>query len=69
MYAIRSYYDKILLEDISGEIFFSKYHFHRIFKAFTGESLYAYVNRLRVERAAYYMATIKLSVTEIAFIV
>ncbi len=66
-YIERNLENKILLEDISGEIFFSKYHFHRIFKAFTGESLYAYVNRLRVERAAYYMATIKLSVTEIAF--
>lgn len=31
---------------------FSSYHFHRIFKALTGENPQDYINRLRLERAA-----------------
>ena len=31
---------------------FSPFHFHRIFKALTGETLTAFVQRLRIERAA-----------------
>lgn len=32
---------------------FSKYHFHRIFGAVTGETLFEYIQRRRVEKAAY----------------
>ncbi len=42
----------IELADIAG---FSKYHFHRIFSAFTNESLFQYVNRIKLERAAAYL--------------
>lgn len=38
------------LADIAG---FSKYHFHRIFRAITNESLLQYVNRVKLERAAF----------------
>ncbi len=34
---------------------FSPYHFHRIFKATTGETLTAFIQRARLERAAYLM--------------
>ena len=36
---------------------FSPYHFHRIFKALTGETLTAFVQRLRTERAASMLLT------------
>jgi AraC family transcriptional regulator len=61
--------EKLSIDDICQAACFSTYHFHRIFKAFTGESLYAFVNRLRVEKAAYFFLTRKLSVTEVALLV
>lgn len=46
---------------------FSPFHFHRIFKALTGETLTAFVQRLRVERAASMLLTdLELPVTHIA---
>ena len=42
----------ISLEDMAAEAAFSKYHFHRIFSAIAGESPAAYVQRLRLDRAA-----------------
>ena len=44
----------------------SKYHFHRIFKAHIGESVAAYVTRIRLERAAQHLQTSKISLIEIA---
>lgn len=37
------------LAEVSG---FSKFHFHRVFKSMVGETLHAYVTRVRVERGA-----------------
>jgi len=37
------------LADVAG---FSEYHFHRIFAAMTGETLFSFIQRLRLERAA-----------------
>ncbi len=45
--------DKILtLEDLAGIAYFSPYHFHRIFSAIVGESLFRFIQRLRLEKAA-----------------
>jgi AraC family transcriptional regulator len=40
------------LEALAKVAAFSPFHFHRVFQALMGESLYACVNRLRLERAA-----------------
>src|SRR6476469_692713 len=40
------------LEKIAEVAHFSPFHFHRIFKAITGETLNAYLNRRRIEKAA-----------------
>jgi len=57
----------ISLEDMAAEAAFSKYHFHRIFSAIAGESPAAYVQRLRLDRAANLLEThLSLSVSEIA---
>lgn len=40
------------LEELAQIAFFSPFHFHRIFKAFTGESIFKYIRRLKLERAA-----------------
>jgi AraC family transcriptional regulator len=51
------YIDNHLTEDLTvAELAsvanFSPYHFHRIFSAFVGEPLYAFIKRLKVEKAA-----------------
>lgn len=40
------------LAEIAAVAGFSKYHFHRIFYTFTGESLFQFIQRLRLEKAA-----------------
>ena len=47
---------------------FSPFHFHRIFKAMSGETLHQFVQRLRIEKAAAQLIHCpKKSITEIAF--
>ncbi len=43
---------ELSLEMISKVALFSPFHFHRIFNAFTGETIYNFVKRKRVEKAA-----------------
>ena len=40
------------LETLAGVAHFSPFHFHRIFKAMTGETLNRFIQRIRVEKAA-----------------
>ncbi len=40
------------LAEIAAVAGFSKYHFHRIFYIFTGEPLFQFIQRLRLEKAA-----------------
>ncbi len=54
------------LEDLAKVASFSPYHFHRIFVAFTGEPLAAFIRRLRLERAALQLLHLDAPVTEIA---
>ncbi len=56
----------ITLDDLAQVACFSKYHFHRIFYSFTGEPLYSFVTRLRVERVAALLLTQNTSITDIA---
>lgn len=43
---------KIVLRDIAQVAYLSEFHFHRIFKSFTGETVKEYILRLKIERAA-----------------
>ena len=40
------------LEEIAAVAGFSKYHFHRLFATFTGETLFQFIQRLRLEKGA-----------------
>jgi len=44
--------EPLTLEDISQVALLSKFHFHRIFKMVTSESLIQFIQRLRIEKAA-----------------
>jgi AraC family transcriptional regulator len=54
------------LNTISEIAFFSPFHFHRIFKAITGETLNEFVTRRRIEKAASDLLHKKTGVTEIS---
>ncbi len=48
--------DKFSVADVAEAASFSEYHFHRLFPAFTGESIYQYVRNRRLEKAARLLA-------------
>jgi AraC family transcriptional regulator len=54
------------LDDLARVACFSPCHFHRIFAAFTGERLAAFVRRLRLERAAQRLLHLDAPITDIA---
>jgi AraC family transcriptional regulator len=59
--------DELNLGQLSGVACFSKYHFHRLFKAYTGLSLQQYIRWLRLKRAAHQLVVDKNStIIEIA---
>lgn len=54
------------LDHLAGVSGFSKFHFHRIFRAMTGETLLAYINRLRMEKAiSLLLKNRRMSITQI----
>lgn len=60
--------DRLNLYDLADIACFSPYHFHRIFSAMTGESLAAYIRRLRLQQAANIIIYTNESITQIASI-
>lgn len=54
---VLDYIDKHIAEDLkldtlAGVANFSSFHFHRVFRTIVGETLYQYIQRVRLERAA-----------------
>lgn len=70
--AVQDYIEKHLDEEInirrlSQIASFSEYHFRRIFKQFTSESLYSFIKRLRLEKAIFLLrSNRKLAIQDIA---
>ncbi len=58
--------EDLCLDDIAAYAGFSKYHFTRLFKNFTGVSFYKYLNKKRIEHAEKLLVDPKLSITEVA---
>jgi len=58
--------DDLSLDDIADLAGFSKYHFTRLFKNFTGLSFYKYLNKKRIEHAEKLLVDPSLSITEVA---
>ncbi|MCX7923164.1 MAG: AraC family transcriptional regulator [Clostridia bacterium] len=59
--------EELRLETLSQVANFSPYHFHRIFSTMVGEPLFQYIQRIRLEKAAFLLlANPKKSVTEIS---
>lgn len=52
-YIFRHVEDEIGLEDVADHCHFSKYYFSRLFKEQTGESVYGFIKRVRLEQSAF----------------
>ena len=57
---------ELSLEELAGVACFSPYHFHRIFRGMTGETLQGHIRRIRLERAAQRLKHGRMPVLEIA---
>ncbi|MDX8554500.1 AraC family transcriptional regulator [Tenacibaculum sp. 1B UA] len=61
---------KLILEEIAGRAYFSPYHFHRLFKAVTKETVNDFITRKRVEKSASFLLNKKSkTITEVSEIV
>ncbi len=58
--------EDLSLDDAAALAGFSKYHFTRLFKNFTGLSFYRYLNKKRIEHAEQLLVDPKISITEVA---
>jgi AraC family transcriptional regulator len=64
----RNITEDLSLEELARVACFSRFHFHRIFRAMVGETLKQFILRVRVEKAAAQLLdNPKKSITEIAF--
>lgn len=60
--------EDLSLEHLAGVADFSRFHFHRIFRALIGETLNQFIQRVRLEKAALQLAANpRKSITDIAF--
>ena len=46
-------YEKLTIDMIADHCRFSRYYFNRLFKSVTGENLYGFIKRIRIETAAF----------------
>lgn len=58
--------EKIDLNNIAGEAYFSKFHFIRLFKKIYGKTPHHYLSSVRIDKAKV-LLTKKLSVSEVCF--
>jgi AraC-type DNA-binding domain-containing proteins len=60
--------EKIKLSDIAHNLGISEYHFHRIYRNSSTETLNQFITRIKMERSAIYLVVDKkITITEIAF--
>ena len=52
IYILHHFKNNLTLEQLAGIACMSPSHFHRLFKSYTGESVYAYIKKIRLEYAA-----------------
>lgn len=68
-YIKNHYFDKIKLEQLASLVGLSQDYIGKIFKAHTGQSIIAYLNDYRIEKAKRLLSRTDLSIQEIALII
>ena len=67
-YILEHINEDLSVDDVAAHCHFSKYHFSRMFKAETGESIYAFMKRLKLEQSAFRLKVEpKRAVTDIGY--
>jgi AraC-like DNA-binding protein len=66
-YINNHYADKLTLEDVARKSGYSKYHFERLFKNYTSETFYQYLNKVRIKNAECLIMEHDISITEAAY--
>ncbi len=56
-YILQHIGEELTLEDVAGYCHFSKYYFSRLFKEQTGESVYGFIKRVKLEQSAFRLKT------------
>jgi AraC family transcriptional regulator len=56
----------LTLDELAGIACFSPFHFHRIFSAFTGETVSGFIRRIRLDNAAFKLCSSDRNITDIA---
>ena len=65
-YILEHFAEEITIEDVADNFHFSKYYFCRVFKEVTGESVYAFIKRLKMDQSAIDIKLLKSEkITEI----
>lgn len=59
-------FSDLTIDELAKIACYSKFHFNRIFKSIMKESVYHYINRLRIERSNHYLWASDYSIKEIA---
>jgi len=57
----------ITIDSLAGRVNLSRFHFHRVFKALTGENPISYVENRRLTRACYELSNTEKRIIDIAF--
>lgn len=65
-YINNHYAERLTLEDVAKKSGYSKYHFDRLFKKYTNESFYQYLNRIRIRNVELLLKDYDVSITEAA---
>lgn len=65
-YINTNYAENISIEDAANVAGFSKFHFSRLFKQFTGQSFCNYLNQRRVKAAESLLLNPRMSITDVA---
>lgn len=66
-YILKHINEDISVEDIASHCHFSRYYFSRMFKMETGESIYAFIKRVKMEQSAFRLKVEKSrSITDIS---
>lgn len=52
-YILQHINDELSVDDVAAQCHFSKYYFSHMFKEETGESVYAFIKRLKLEQSAF----------------
>ncbi|GAA6391642.1 MAG: AraC family transcriptional regulator [Megasphaera sp.] len=66
-YIGQHYQEKITLQDIAGHASYAESECCRIFKKFTGDSIFSYLRAFRLEQSTYLLTRSTISVSDIAY--